>query len=379
MSRSLQFIIIMGIVSFFADITYEGARSYIGPFLSTLGASGLIVGTVAGLGELIGYTLRLGSGYLTDKTKSYWFLTIMGYIVTLLAVPMLAFANHWQFAAMLIIAERLGKAIRSPARDAMLSFATKQTGRGFGFGLHEVMDQCGAITGPLIVSGFYYGSSSLKASFAVLAIPATIALSFLFWARGLFPEPHKMEVPEKSGDFEQIPQVLTLYYLGIALVAAGYVDFPLIAYHFQKSASVSGVWIGIFYAIAMGVEGLSSLIFGRIFDKEGIKCIVYITAVSAFFAPLVFFGGFTLALMGMIVWGIGMGAQTTILRAYIASKVSVGGRGRAYGIANTIFGIAWFLGSVLMGFLYDISYIYLVIFSMAAQIVAVPVFIRLKS
>src|SRR5262249_39576406 len=149
---ALRFVILIGVVSLFADMTYEGARSVTGPYLGALGASGLAVGLVAGLGEMIGYALRLASGYVADPAARSWAVTLAGYTLNLLVVPLLAFTRRWELAAALMIAERVGKAIRTPARNAMLSHATKEVGHGWGFGLHEAMDQAGAMIGPIAVA-----------------------------------------------------------------------------------------------------------------------------------------------------------------------------------------------------------------------------------
>jgi predicted MFS family arabinose efflux permease len=188
-SSALRFVILIGVVSLFADMTYEGARSITGPYLALLGASGTIVGVVAGFGELIGYGLRLVSGYVSDRTGRYWSITFFGYLMNMLAVPLLALAGSWQLAAILIIAERAGKAIRNPPRDAMLSHATKEMGRGWGFGLHEALDQIGAVLGPLIVTAVLYFKGSYRTGFAVLLIPALLALSVLLVTRLFYPRP----------------------------------------------------------------------------------------------------------------------------------------------------------------------------------------------
>ena len=152
LAAAWKFIILLGVVSLLSDICYEGARSISGPFLGTLQASAMVVGVVAGLGEFIGYALRLGSGYLADRTGKYWPITFVGYALNLFAVPLLALAGRWEIAALLLLLERLGKAVRTPARDAMLSHAATQVGRGWGFGFHEAMDQIGAVSGPLMVA-----------------------------------------------------------------------------------------------------------------------------------------------------------------------------------------------------------------------------------
>lgn len=371
------FIVLLGVVSLFADMTYEGARSITGQYLAILGASGLVVGVVAGLGELIGYGLRLVSGYITDKTKRYWLITFVGYTCNLLAVPLLAFAGNWLVASILILLERLGKAIRTPSKDAMLSYATKEVGRGWGFGLHEAMDQTGAIIGPLLVSLTLYYQGSYQFSFALLIVPAICALSVLTWARFLYPRPQDLEV-EYEVKKEQFSKKFWLYIAAISCVAAGYVDFPLIAFHFKKTALVSDTWIPIMFSISMAAAGISALVFGWLYDRFGLSILIFVTAIAAFFVPLVFIDGFYFVLFGLILWGIGLGAQESIMRAFIANLVSKDKRGTAYGILNIWFGIFWFLGSALMGFLYDVSVNYLIIFSFAIQLVSLPVLFIVK-
>ncbi len=369
---ALKFVVLLGIVSLLADTTYEGARSITGPYLAILGASGTIVGIVAGFGELIGYSLRLASGYISDKTGKYWAITLLGYGINLLAVPLLALAEHWEIAALLIITERLGKAIRTPARDAMLSHATAKMGHGWGFGLHEALDQIGAMLGPLIVAGVLYFRGGYQMSFAILLIPALLALGVLAAARLLYPHPRAFEADSIKLESKVFPKVFWLYLAAVALIAAGYVDFPLIAYHFKKVAVVADDWIPVFYAIAMGVDALAALLFGRLFDRVGIPILIAAALISSIFAPLVFLGGFYFALLGMALWGIGMGAQESIMRAAIAGMVSMDKRGSAYGIFNAGYGVFWFLGSALMGILYDVSIPSLVIFSVAAQLASIP-------
>lgn len=377
-NAAIKFVILLGVVSLFADITYEGARSIMGQYLAVLGASGTVVGLVAGFGELIGYGFRLVSGYVSDKTGKYWLITFIGYALNLVAVPLLALAGNWPLAAALIILERLGKAIRNPSRDAMLSYATKETGRGWGFGLHEAMDQIGAILGPLIVSAVLYYKGTYQVSFAILLIPAICALSVLAVARFLYPRPQDLEVETQNIKVEGFTSKYWLYIAAASCVAAGYVDFSLIAYHFEKLGVIPNVWIPVFFSIAMAADGLAALIFGRLYDVKGISMLIIVTAISSFFAPLVFVDGFYFALFGMILWGIGLGSQESIMRAVVANLVQMDRRGTAYGTLNIWFGISWFLGSALMGFLYDISIPSLIVFSMGIQLAAIPILIRVK-
>ncbi len=359
-------------------MTYEGARSITGAFFAFLSASGAVVGFVSGLGELIGYGLRLVSGYIVDKTRRYWTITIVGYFINLFAVPALALIGNWQMAVLLIIAERAGKALRTPARDAMLSHATVEIGRGFGFGLHEAMDQIGAMLGPIIVATVFYFNGSYKTAFSVLLIPAVIAMVVLFTAKVLYPSPRELEVKVPQLETKGLSKVYWIYLTAVALNGAGYADFPLVAYHFKKVATVSKELIPVFYAIAMGVDALSALVFGKLFDKKGLGVLAISVMLSSFFAPLVFLGGFYLSLLGMIFWGIGMGAQESIMRAAVAMLVPKEKRGTGYGIFNTGYGVFWFLGSALLGLLYDISIPTLIIISVILQLSALPLLMKVK-
>ncbi len=374
LKSATKFVVLLGLVSLFADMTYEGARGITGPYLVLFGASATVVGFVSGFGELVGYGLRLISGYISDKTQKYWAITFTGYFINLLAVPLLALAGNWQVAAVLMIAERTGKAIRNPARDAMLSHATHEMGHGWGFGLHEAMDQIGAMTGPLIVALVLYLKGSYRIGFAILLIPALLALVTLLIARFLYPRPHDLEIKLPNLKPKGFSRSYWLYVLGVGLIAAGFADFPLIAYHFEKLSIVSKSWIPIFYSIAMGADAIAALIFGRLFDRSGISIIIVSSFIAMFFAPLVFLGGFSLALLGMILWGIGMGAQESIMRAFIAGIVLPEKRGTAFGIFNAFYGLLWFLGSVILGFMYDRSLSLTIFVSMAFQFLALPLF-----
>jgi len=368
---ALKFIILMGVVSLFADMTYEGARSINGPFLASLHANAAIVGFVAGFGELIGYSFRLFSGYLAERTGKYWGITILGYTCNLLAVPLLALAGSWWLAAVFMTVERLGKALRVPAKDAMLSHAGSKMGMGWAFGLHEALDQAGAMLGPLIIAAVLFFKGDYRIGYAVLLIPALLALSFLFIARMKYPHPQSLEVSTQNLESKNLPSAFWIYVLGAALIAAGYADFPLIAYHFQKSSIFSPVWIPISYSLAMGVNVISAPLLGYSYDRIGFILLIPISFVSVIFAPLTFLGGADLAILGVLIWSIGIGAQESLMRAILANLVPKNRRASAYGIFNTAFGIFWFFGSVIMGICYDYSIPLLVSFSVVIQLVGV--------
>ncbi|HPT03086.1 MAG TPA: MFS transporter [Bacteroidales bacterium] len=371
LNTATKFVILIGLISLFSDMTYEAARSINGSFLEILGTNGATVGWVAGLGELVGYGLRFISGYVADKTKKYWVIMIVGYSLNLFSVPLLALAGFWQLAVILMITERVGKALRNPARDALLSFGTQKMGRGWGYGLHEAMDQIGATVGPLLVSAvLFYKHQDYQIAFGILAIPAIIAFSILLYARYLYSKPEGLEIETKAILSDKFPRRYWIYLIAVGFVAAGYVDFPLIAFHFKSKALISDSVIPIFYAVAMATDAIAALIFGKLFDKTGIKTLLIAVLFSSVFAPMVFLGGFNWALAGMVLWGIGMGAQESILKAEIATMIPTNRRGIAFGTFNAVFGLFWFAGSALMGYLYDFSIRGLIVFSIASQLLA---------
>jgi MFS family permease len=374
-----KFIILLGIISLFSDMTHEGARTITGPFLGILGAGALVVSTVAGLGEFLGYAVRFVSGFLADRTKRYWPITYVGYGVQMFSVPALALAGSWHVAAILILLERIGRAIRNPARDAMLSHATSQVGHGWGFGFHEAMDQTGAMIGPLIVAGVLYLKGDYRAAFAALLFSAILAVLVLVTASIIYPHPQHLEVSVPKLETEGLPRrPFWLYTAATAFIGAGFADFPLIAYHFQKVEVLSKDLIPISYAVAMGVDGAAALILGRLFDRLGVSVLIFAALISAAFAPLVFLGGTFLVFLGMILWGIGMGAQESVIKAALAEMIPKDRRASAFGISQTVFGIFWLLGSVILGILYEYHLIALIIFSVVVQLCAIPCFLLIS-
>ncbi len=377
-SRGLKFVVLIGVVSFFADFTYEGARSITGPYLAILGASATLVGFIAGFGELLGYGLRLVSGRLSERTGEFWPITLFGYVVQMSAVPLLALAPNWRIAGLLIVVERIGKAIRNPPRDVMLSHAAKQIGYGWGFGLHEALDQFGALFGPLVVAAVLAARGNYKTAFAILLVPAIVTLLLLVFARFSYPTPEDLEVSVSNVEASGLPPVFWIYLVGAGLVAAGFADFSLMAYHFEKASVIPNIWVPVFYSVAMGVSGIGSLLFGHLFDRVGIWILIPLTVIAAASAPLVFLGGFWLALGGSALWGLGMGVHESIIPAAVATMVPQARRPSAYGIFTAGYGVCWFIGSVIIGRLYDVSVFALIVFSVLAQMVAIPIFVNVN-
>lgn len=377
-SAALKFVLMIGVLSFFADFTYEGSRSILGPYLALMSASATVVGIITGFGELAGYGLRLVSGRLADLTGRFWPITIFGYVIQMFSVPALALVDSWPAAAALIILERVGKAIRNPPRDTMLSHAAKEIGYGWAFGVHEALDQFGALFGPLAVAAILAIKGEYRFAFAALLIPGLICLGLLMIARLVYPRPQDMEEEPPDVQAKGLPRVFWIYLAGAALVAAGFADFPLIAYHFHKASSVSPHWVPIAYAIAMAVSGTGSLVFGRLFDRFGISILIPLTLLSALFAPLVFLGGFWAALAGAALWGLGMGVHESIIPAAVAPLVPPQRRASAYGLFTAGYGLFWFLGSAVIGILYDRSVPATIAFCVAAELAAIPVFLVVR-
>lgn len=379
--RALTFVVLIGVVSLFADMTYEGSRSIWGPYLATLGASGAIVAAIAGGGELFGYLLRLFTGALADKTQRYWTITIVGYAINLLAVPALALAGNWPVAAALVILERSGKALRTPARDAMLAHAAKDMGgAGWAFGLHEALDSTGAVLGPLIAALVLFLHGGYRHAFAWLLLPALAALATLAIARGKFPQPQELDprpVPQ-LGDARALRE-LKIFLIATALIAAGYADFALIAFHLAKDHVVGNDVVPMLYAVASLAGGATALLLGKLFDRKGLSVLLWASLLPALYAPLVFLGGPWAALAGMALWGIGFGAHDSLFRAAVAQRIPRARRATVMGVFNAIYGSAWFVGSVVLGMLYDHNPVYTVITAMLLQLAACPLLWHLRS
>ena len=370
-----RFIVALGFVSLFADMTYEGAHSVIGPLLKDLGATATEVGIIAGLGEMIAASLRYFSGKLADKTRAYWTITTLGYFLNLVVVPGLAFAGNWQAAALLVVAERTGKSLRGPARDVLLSEATEVVGHGAGFGLHAAMDQTGAVLGPVFVAIAVFRSHHFGPAFLWLALPAVAAFVSLLFARAM--SPHKGTPPAAPAG-KKLPDVFWLYVVAAGMLALGFVDFPLLAFHFQKNSLTKPEVVPLLYAGAMGLNGLTALVFGRLFDRFGIQVIVLGIVVSLLALPFGFLGGGPGVYISVACWATGLGAQDATLRSGISQVVSMNKRGTAFGTFNAAYGILWFAGSVTMGILYDFSLVALVVFGIVAQLAAGVMFFTLR-
>jgi len=379
---ALELILLLGFVSALGDITYETGRSVSGPYLAFLGASAVVVGLVSGLGEFLGYALRLASGYLADRTRSYWVATYIGYGL-ILSIPLLAYTNRWELAVLLFLLERIGKAIRSPSRDTILSHATHQVGRGWGFAVHEALDQVGAVIGPLIFTAAFLQRNSYHDGFTILWIPAFLTMIALIVARLRVPAPEKLEEPpmpdpQAVKGKPALPRIFWVYGLFTFLGVAGFANFQIISYHLVNQAVVPAAQIPVLYAVAMGVDALAALVVGKTYDKIGLKSLVIIPFVTLPIPFLAFSQQYGLAIVGAVLWGVVMAVHETIMRAAIADLIPMERRAFAYGIFNTIYGTAWFMSGAVLGLLYDLSGAWLIAYVVVMEVAALLVFSRLR-
>ena len=377
---AMAFIFLMGIVSLFSDMTHEGARSVLGEYLNLAGASAATIGFVSGVGELCGYSLRLLSGFIADKTKKYWTLVIVGYAMQVLAIPALALIpeNGWIVACGLVIMERVGKAVKKPAKNTLVSFAASEVGTGKGFAYQEFLDQLGAFLGPVIlfvialVKGTGNLFSTYRVCFAILGIPALITIGLVVFSKVKYPNPEMFEKEEEEATEFKFKKSFVYYMIAICLFAFGFADFTLITLHAAKTEAFPAASLSLLYAVAMAVDAFAALFFGWLFDKIGLKSLMVSTICSTFFAGFVFLTGNPVMIgIGIVLWGIGMGAQESIMKAAVSKIIPRSMRSTGFGIFETGFGIAWFLGSWILGAMYDINPTLLVVVSVVDQVAAI--------
>jgi MFS family permease len=365
------FIVAFGIVSLFADMAYEGMRGLNGEFLGSLGASGTMVGVIAGGGELLGYLLRLVSGRLAQRTGAYWPLAIGGYALTMVAVPAMAFVFSWQAAALFVLLERAGKAMRSPATNTMQSRAGDHIGQGWAFGLQEALDQTGAVIGPLITSFVLARHGDYHAAYAWLAVPAVLTMISVGTIAIRYGFAGHIVQPASGDGAPALSRTFWLYTLSAALLGFGFADFSLIAFHFAQANIVAKATVPIFYAVAMAASGAGALLFGWLFDRRGLVVLIPVILLGTAATPLVFLGQATAALAGTLLWGMAFGTQNALTSAAVAKLVPEAMRARAYGLFSAIYGTSWFAGSALLGALYDTSLVLLASVAIAAQLLAI--------
>ncbi len=380
-----RFVVWFGVVALLGDIVYEGARSITGPLLAHLGAGALLVGVVTGVGETAALALRLVSGPLADRSGRFWEWTIAGYALTVLSVPLLGLATALWLASSLVVLERVGKAVRSPAKDTLLSHATAATGRGRGFAVHEALDQVGALLGPLAVAAVLaVTGNDYTPALVVLAVPGLALLVLVVALRARAPNPAGYEeavarpatsrahllAPEQVG---RLPGVFWAYAAFTGLTMAGFATFGVISFHLVTRHLLAPAAVPVVYAAVMVVDALAALATGWGYDRWGPRVLVALPVVAAVVPVLAFTDAVDVAVAGALAWGTVLGIQESTLRATVADLIGPRRRATAYGVFGAVVGTAAAVGGAVAGALYEVSVPALVGVTAAVQAVALVV------
>lgn len=379
--RPWHFVVAFGVVSLLADMVYEGARSIIGPYLATLGASATVVGLVAGAGEFIGYGLRVVTGYAVGRTRHYWTWTILGYAMTVLSVPLIGVTGIMTPALVLYGTERLGKAVRSPAKDTLLSYAAASTGRGSAFGVHQALDQTGALLGPLLLAAVLsWREGDYRLAFGILAVPGVILLAMLAWLRSRVPDPREYESPdhdEAAHEAEPSPiataprlsVVFWQYVATVAVLSAGVASFPLIAFHALDMHLVGDATIPLLFALAMAVDGVSGLVVGRLYDAYGSRVLVAVPLAAAA-AAVTFTSSLALLWVGVAIWGVVNGVLDSTVKAVVSEIVPSRTRASAFGWLALVRGLGLLVAGGLLGLAYEHGAVWAILLIVGTNAVA---------
>lgn len=380
------FVFAFGLVSLLADMVYEGARSIIGPYLATLGASATLVGVVAGAGELIGYGLRVGSAYLVTRTRHYWSWTIAGYALTVLSVPLIGASGGLVGAVLLYGGERLGKAVRAPAKDTLLSHASAATGRGKAFGVHQFLDQLGAVAGPLLLAGILaWRAHDYRLAFASLGVPGAILLVVLLWLRARVPDPEVYErslaseeaarpeakpaEPSSGNAKSSLPARFWQYVAAVAVLSCGIASFPLLAFHAQTKHLLSDAMVPVLFAVAMLVDGVTGLLIGSIYDRRG-PVVLLVVPIAACGAALSFANSAVLVWVGVAIWGMVHGVLDSTAKAAVTALVPSAARALAFGWLSLMRGLGLLVAGGILGVAYDKSITLAVVLIVVANALA---------
>ena len=372
----LRFIVGFGVVSALADVVYEGARSIIGPFLGQLGASAALVGLITGAGEAAALVLRLPAGRLVDRTRRPWAQTIAGYGLTVLCVPLLAVSGGLTAAGLLYNGERVGKAVRTPARDTMLAQASAKMGRGYAFGLHEALDQTGAMAGPLLIAAALALDLGYRTAFAILAVPGLLALAVLLRLRAAAPNPHAYDPAAQLPEAKRLsldtrlPRRFWQYAAFSAATMLGFSTWAVLAYHLTTRHLLPASLVPVLYAAAMAAAAATAVGFGRVYDRIGLRGLIVLPVLAAI-VPLLSFATSTAAFVaGAVIWGAAMGVHDSTMRAAVADLVPPHRRGAGYGTFTALYGLAWLAGAATIGALYQHSTTAAAAFVLTVQTVA---------
>ena len=391
---AVRAIIIFGIISLLGDMVYESARGANSQYFELIGISAAKVGLVFGIGEFLGYFLRLISGVISDKSKKPWAFMFIGYGM-LFFVPLMGLTQNWNVLFVLILMERIGKAIRNPSKDTVLSaISENQVGVGFAFGLQEALDQVGAFLGPLIFTAvFYFTGKNTLAEYSLgykfLFIPFVLLMLFLYYSYRVISKGNLLgEEYGREFKSEKLKPIFWMYMAFTFFATLGFLNFSTLGYHMKSQNILTDGKITLIYSVAMIVDALTALIVGRLYDKLKEKSgkkdggILVLGAIPVVTLLLPFFGltmSKSLIIVSMIIFGIIMGTHETIMRSAIADITPFDKRGTGYGVFNTGYGLALFLGATITGYLYDKNLnSTILIMTVVCEIIAAIIFIKMK-
>lgn len=381
--RALAFLYLFGLISFLGDIIYEGARSISGQYLGTLGASAVVVGVVAGVGELLGYLARLLAGTLSDRINSYWMFVFLGYGF-LVAIPLLSTTDSWLFASILFILERIGKGVRSPAKDALLSEPAKKVGTGYGFGLLELIDQLGALIGPLLLFVIF-----LKVNGTLSKEDYQLSLSF-FWAPFIllmltltftylkFRQEHLKNTGYTKKLNTSPGKKFWFFCIFVFFTTAGFVSFSLIGYHLKVSNAFSELYIVAMYTLVMAIDGLMAVPVGKVYDRVKLKMLYPVPVLTFIAVVLSFTADIIYVIVGMALWGAVLAIHETVFKAYIVDTVEFN-RASAFAVFNTVYGVGILAGNVAASFIYQNSPELLAVYLFVVQLLAMFSLIKTRT
>ena len=390
--RAMLLIVMFGLISLFSDLTYQAGRSLNGPFLAVLGADAALVGLIAGVAEFLGYALRLATGALVDKSRAYWGFTLAGYGMVA-AVPLMALAGTWQVAALFIVIERASKAVRAPAKDTILSMAARRVGTGRGFAIHKLLDQTGAVLGPLIMSLFlsgllgnsFQGLVSYQQAFALLWLPLVFVVIAALIGQRRVPQPGLLEAELQAGGHhettkapEKLSRTFWVYSVFTLLTGVGFINFALLSFHAKAAGLLDDAAIPFWYAAAMAANAAAAWVVGLWYDKRGLGVLYSVPLLSLPLPFLGFLGGTTpLMIAAIVLFGFSLGIQETVIKAGIADLTPLNKRGTGYGIFNTMNGVGLLASGAAMGLLYNVSPWAVCWFSLTAELAGLVVLIFL--
>jgi MFS family permease len=366
-------ILLLGIVSLLGDIVYEGSRGLVPDYLKFLGATAVVVGLVGGLGDFIGYALRLVSGFLVDATRAYWIFIILGYGL-IASIPLLGIATGLEIAILLVMLERLGKALRAPSRDTVLSIVSKGVGAGRAFGFHELLDQIGAIVGPsLVAAAMFYSSNNFRLTFSFLLIPFIMLLVALIYTYRKIGSKTAIYEQKKTGErIGKLPKPFYIYTLSVLLNTIGLIPYTLILF---KAAlmldQTQQQWmIPLIYVLIQGVDAPAAILSGYAFDRFGIKVLILPFLLSLFPSLLAMVSSeLTMLIAAAAIFGLVLGMQESIYRAAVAELTPISSRGTAYGIFNTAYGVGFLVSGAVFGWMIDnqIPFLLTIFYALAMQ------------